>query len=74
MLRAWSDGDASVLDRLTPVVYAELHRIAQRNLAGEREGHLLQPTALVNEAFVRLLGEAPIDWPAAHIFLASLRN
>jgi RNA polymerase sigma factor (TIGR02999 family) len=69
MLRAWSDGDTSVLDRLTPVVYAELHRIARRNLAGEREGHLLQPTALVNEAFVRLLGEAPVDWASrAHFF------
>jgi RNA polymerase sigma factor (TIGR02999 family) len=62
MLRAWGAGDASVLERLTPVVYAELHRIAQRNLAGEREGHLLQPTALVNEAFIRLLGEEPVEW------------
>jgi RNA polymerase sigma factor (TIGR02999 family) len=69
MLQAWSDGDASVLERLTPVVYAELYRIARRNLAGEREGHLLQPTALVNEAFVRLLGEAPVDWVSrAHFF------
>jgi RNA polymerase sigma-70 factor (ECF subfamily) len=69
MLQAWRDGDASVLERLTPVVYAELHRIAQRNLAAEREGHLLQPTALVNEAFVRLLGEAPIAWASrAHFF------
>ena len=56
MLQAWRDGDISVLERLTPVVYAELHRIARRNLAGEREGHLLQPTALVNEAYLRLAG------------------
>lgn len=69
MLQAWKDGDASVLERLTPVVYAELHRIARRNLAREREGHLLQPTALVNEAFVRLLGEAPVEWASrAHFF------
>jgi RNA polymerase sigma factor (TIGR02999 family) len=74
MLQAWKDGDASVLERLTPVVYAELHRIARRNLAREREGHLLQPTALVNEAFVRLLGEAPVEWASrAHFFGFSAR-
>jgi RNA polymerase sigma factor (TIGR02999 family) len=74
MLQAWRDGDTSVLDRLTPIVYAELHRIARRNLAGEREGHLLQPTALVNEAFVRLLGEAPVEWAGrAHFFAFSAR-
>jgi RNA polymerase sigma factor (TIGR02999 family) len=74
MLQAWRDGDISVLERLTPVVYAELHRIARRNLAGEREGHLLQPTALVNEAFVRLLGDAPVEWASrAHFFGFSAR-
>jgi len=74
MLQAWRDGDSSVLDRLTPIVYAELHRIARRNLAGEREGHLLQPTALVNEAFIRLLGEAPVEWAnRAHFFGFSAR-
>ena len=74
MLKAWSDGDAAALDRLTPIVYAELHRIARRNLAGEREGHLLQPSALVNEAFVRLLGGAPVEWASrAHFFAVSAR-
>ena len=74
MLQAWGEGDASVLERLTPIVYAELHRIARRNLAQEREGHLLQPTALVNEAFVRLLGEAPVEWAnRAHFFGFSAR-
>jgi RNA polymerase sigma factor (TIGR02999 family) len=74
MLQAWRAGDPSVLERLTPIVYAELHRIARRNLAGEREGHLLQPTALVNEAFVRLLGEAPVEWASrAHFFGFSAR-
>jgi len=74
MLQAWREGDASVLERLTPIVYAELHRIARRNLEGEREGHLLQPTALVNEAFVRLLGEAPVEWAnRAHFFAFSAR-
>jgi RNA polymerase sigma factor (TIGR02999 family) len=69
MLQAWRDGDSSVLERLTPIVYAELHRIAKRNMADEREGHVLQPTALVNEAFVRMLGEAPVEWASrAHFF------
>jgi RNA polymerase sigma factor (TIGR02999 family) len=55
-------------------VYAELHRIARRNLAGEREGHLLQPSALVNEAFVRLMGDAPVEWAnRAHFFAFSAR-
>ncbi|HUE03123.1 MAG TPA: sigma-70 family RNA polymerase sigma factor [Bryobacteraceae bacterium] len=74
MLQAWGEGDASVLERLTPIVYAELHRIARQNLAGEREGHLLQPTALVNEAFLRLLGDAPVEWAnRAHFFGFSAR-
>ena len=49
-------GDSSALDRLVPLVYRELHQIAQRHMAGERADHTLQPTALVNEAFLRLLG------------------
>lgn len=74
MLKAWSDGDQSALDRLTPVVYAELHRLARRNMAGEREGHLLQPSALVNEAFVRLMGSAPVEWASrTHFFAVSAR-
>lgn len=74
LLKAWSDGDAGALERLTPVVYAELHRIARRNLAGEREAHLLQPSSLVNEAFVRLMGGAPVQWASrAHFFAVSAR-
>ncbi|HTX36439.1 MAG TPA: sigma-70 family RNA polymerase sigma factor [Bryobacteraceae bacterium] len=74
MLKAWSDGDQSALDRLTPVVYAELHRLARRNMAGEREGHLLQPSALVNEAFLRLMGSAPVEWASrTHFFAVSAR-
>jgi len=74
MLKAWSQGDASALDQLTPIVYAELHRIARRNLAGEREGHLLQPSALVNEAFVRLIGGAQVEWGSrTHFFAVSAR-
>lgn len=70
MLKAWSDGDATALERLTPIVYAELHRLARSNLAGERDGHLLQPSALVNEAFVRLIGGAPVEWASRTHFYA----
>jgi RNA polymerase sigma-70 factor (ECF subfamily) len=74
ILRAWSGGDQSALDRLAPLVYAELHRLARRNLAGEREGHLLQSSALVNEAFLRLIAGEPIDWASrAHFFALSAR-
>ena len=60
ILQKWSEGDAAALEKLTPVVYAELHRIAKRYMGREREGHTLQTTALVNEAYVRL-----IDWKSA---------
>jgi RNA polymerase sigma factor (TIGR02999 family) len=74
MLKAWSEGDAAALERLTPIVYAELHRLARCHLAGEREGHLLQPSALVNEAFVRLMGGAPVEWASRnHFFCVSAR-
>jgi RNA polymerase sigma-70 factor (ECF subfamily) len=74
MLKAWSEGDAAALERLTPIVYAELHRIARRNLAGEREGHPLQPSALVNEAFVRLMDGAPVEWASrTHFFAVAAR-
>ena len=74
MLRAWSGGDASALETLTPIVYSELHRLARRNMVRERDGHLLQPSALVNEAFVRLLGTAPVEWTSrAHFFAVSAR-
>lgn len=73
-LNAWSDGDASALERLAPVVHAELHRIARRNMANEREGHLLQPSALVNEAFVRLMAGASVEWKSrTHFFAVSAR-
>jgi DNA-directed RNA polymerase specialized sigma24 family protein len=55
LLRAWSDGDQSALARLTPVVYDELRRLARRYMKRERPGHSLQTTALVNEAYMRLV-------------------
>ena len=50
ILRAWSDGDAGALDRLTPIVYSELHRLARQYMRRERPGHSLQTSALMNEA------------------------
>ena len=70
MLNAWSGGDAAALEQLTPVVYAELRRLAGRHLAREREGHILQPSALVNEAFIRLLGGSPVEWSSRTHFFA----
>jgi len=69
MLTAWREGDGEALARLTPLVYGELHGLAQAYLSGERPGHILQPSALVNEAFVRLLEWQPDQWQnRAHFF------
>jgi RNA polymerase sigma factor (TIGR02999 family) len=74
LLQAWSGGDASALEQLTPFVYAELHRLARSHLFREREGHLLQPSALVNEAFLRLVAGATLAWSnRAHFFAFSAR-
>ena len=72
LLRAWSDGDTGALERLTPIVYDELHRLARRYMRGERPGHSLQTTALVNEAYMRLVGYERIQWQnRAHFFAVS---
>src|SRR5271165_7695256 len=72
LLRAWSDGDQSALERLTPVVYGELHRLARRYMKGERSGHSLQTTALVNEAYMRLVDYKSMQWQnRAHFFAVS---
>jgi RNA polymerase sigma-70 factor, ECF subfamily len=69
LLRKWSDGDAEALEELTPLVYAELHRIAKRYMNREREGHDLQTTALVNEAYLRLIDWKTAEWEnRAHFF------
>ncbi|MBX3725313.1 MAG: sigma-70 family RNA polymerase sigma factor [Xanthomonadales bacterium] len=62
LLEAWRAGDEGARDRLIEAVYPELRAAAVRQLAGERSGHTLQPTALVNEVFLRLGGVARIDW------------
>ena len=69
LLRAWREGDKSALDRLTPVVYQDLRRLARRHLLAERAGHSLQPTALVNEAYMRLVDYRRMQWQdRAHFF------
>ena len=70
LLKAWSGGDSKALERLTPVVYNELHRLAQCQMAGERDGHLLQTSALVNEAYLRLVGTTEMDWRDRNHFFA----
>jgi len=69
LLQAWSAGDREALERLTPIVHAELHRIAKRYISRERPGHTLQTTALVNEAYVRLIDWKNVRWQnRAHFF------
>jgi RNA polymerase sigma factor (TIGR02999 family) len=72
LLRAWSDGDQLALGVLTPIVYAELRRLAHRYMRGERPGHSLQTTALVNEAYMRLVDYKRMQWQnRAHFFAVS---
>jgi RNA polymerase sigma factor (TIGR02999 family) len=74
LLRAWSEGDQSALERLTPAVYEELRRLAHYYLRGERAGHSLQTTALVNEAYMRLVDFTRMQWQdRAHFFAVSGR-
>jgi RNA polymerase sigma factor (TIGR02999 family) len=74
LLRAWAAGDSDALDRLTPFVYAELHRLAVRAMAAERPDHTLQPTALVHEAYVRLMTSKDVVWKdRAHFFALAAR-
>ncbi|HZS04979.1 MAG TPA: sigma-70 family RNA polymerase sigma factor [Blastocatellia bacterium] len=74
LLLAWSDGDQAALEKLTPLVYGELHRLARGYLHRERPGHLLQTTALVNEAYLRLIDWKRVRWQnRAHFFGVSAR-
>ena len=69
LLVDWSRGDRGALGQLLPLVYAELRRIAARQLGRERVGHTLQPTALVHEAYLRLVDQRQVDWQSrAHFF------
>src|SRR5579864_1621411 len=72
LLKAWSAGDEQALERLTPLVYRQLHQIARRYMGGERSGHTLQTTALVNEAYLRLVDCGQVNWQdRAHFFAIS---
>jgi RNA polymerase sigma-70 factor (ECF subfamily) len=72
LLRAWSSGDQSALQGLTPIVYNELRRLAHRQMERERPGHSLQTTALVNEAYMRLVDYRRMQWQnRAHFFAVS---
>ena len=74
LLRAWSEGDHEALDKLTPLVYEELHRAAHRYMAQERPGHTLQTTALVNEVYLRLVDIREVTWQdRAHFFAVCAR-
>jgi RNA polymerase sigma-70 factor (ECF subfamily) len=74
MLRAWGEGDQSALEKLTPLVEAELRRLAHHYLAQERLGHTLQTTALINEAWLRLIDWKQVNWQnRAHFFGVSAR-
>jgi RNA polymerase sigma-70 factor, ECF subfamily len=74
LLQGWSRGDADAFERVLPLIYDQLHRMAARHLAGERAAISVQPTALVNELCIRLLGWDPVAWQnRAHFFGVSAR-
>jgi len=72
LLQAWGQGQQEALDELLPIVHQELHRLARRFMFGERAGHTLQTTALVNEAYLRLVNSRRVNWQnRAHFFAIS---
>jgi RNA polymerase sigma-70 factor (ECF subfamily) len=74
LLARWTDGDEAALQQLVPIVHEELRRLARRQMAGERPGHTLQPTALVNEAYLRLVNLKQMHWQnRAHFFAMGAR-
>ena len=74
LLVAWSEGDKAALERLVPLVYAELRRVAHRRMRDERPDHVLQTTALINEAYLRLIDINRVRWQSrAHFFAISAR-
>src|ERR1041385_5699613 len=74
LLVAWADGDQTALERLMPLVEAELHRLARRYMRREGDGHALQTTALINETFLRLVDQKRVRWQnRAHFFGISAR-
>ena len=74
LLLAWRQGEPLALEELIPVVHKELRRLAHRYMSGEREGHTLQTTALVNEAYLRLVDSSQVHGRTVPIFLRWLPN
>lgn len=70
LLQAWSAGEADALEKLMPLIYQELYRLARRHMARERPSHTLSPTALVNEAYLRLVDSTGINWQSRAHFLS----
>ena len=70
LLLAWSQGEPAALEKLVPLVHAELSRLAHHYMAGERTGHTLQTTALVNEAYLRLVDSSQVRWQSRAHFMA----
>ncbi|HEY9501288.1 MAG TPA: sigma-70 family RNA polymerase sigma factor [Pyrinomonadaceae bacterium] len=68
LLRKWSEGDETALDELTPLVYGELRRLAHQHMHHEKPGHVLQTSALINEAYLRLIEERGIKWESRRHF------
>jgi len=73
LLRAWSEGDSCALEKLTPLVYEELHRAAHRHMAREQPDHILQTTALINEVYLRLVDLRDVSWQHRAQLFGSLR-
>jgi len=74
LLRKWSEGDDSALEQLTPLVYDELHRLAHQHMRREKAGHILQTSALINEAYLRLVDQPQVHWQnRAHFFGVAAR-
>lgn len=74
LLLAWGEGDEKCLEKLIPLVHSELHRLARRYMRREREGHILQTTALVNEAWLRLVDAKSVHWEGRTHFFAISAN
>ncbi|MGZ7102148.1 MAG: sigma-70 family RNA polymerase sigma factor [Candidatus Angelobacter sp.] len=72
LLKAWTAGDEQALEKLTPLAYEQLHRVARHYMAGQRSGHILQTTALVNEVYLQLVDCGQMNWQdRAHFFAMS---
>ncbi len=72
LLKAWGAGDRTALDRLMPVIYTEIHQLAHRYMKRERQGHSMQTTALINEAYLRLVDVGDVHWSdRTHFFAVS---